>query len=63
MKSKNTVNKKVKDFSDGICCKISNVMMRYPKTYSDKIYDAVTIHEGIEEVHQAGIRQGLKLAI
>ena len=43
--------------------KISNVAKMYPKTFSDKIYDAVTIYEGIEEVKQAGIRRGLEKAI
>lgn len=63
MKSKNTVIKKVKSFSDFLCCELSNVMMQYPETFSDKIYDAVTIYEGIEEVKQVGIRKGLELAI
>lgn len=63
MKSKNTTIKNVKSFSDFICCKLSNIMMQYPETYSDKIYDAVTIYEGIEEVSQVGIRKGLELAI
>ncbi len=35
----------------------------YPKTYSDKVYDAVTIDEGIMEVERFGIREGLELAI
>ena len=43
--------------------KISDVAKKYPKTYSDKIYDAVTFEEGIAEVTQVGIRKGLELAI
>lgn len=55
---------KLSDLSDLICCnKISNIMNKYPKTYSDKVYDAVTIFEGIEEVEQVGIRKGLEMAI
>lgn len=53
---------KIKDV-DKICCEISNAIMQYPETYSDKIYDACTIYEGIEEVKQVGIRRGLELAI
>jgi len=48
---------------DKICLNISNAIKKYPKTYSDKIYDAVTVYEGIGEVEQVGIRKGLELAI
>ena len=55
---------KLSDLSDFICCnKISNVISKFPKTYSDKIYDASTIDEGIEEIERVGIRKGLELAI
>lgn len=43
--------------------KISNIAKTYPKTYSDKVYDAATIDEGIEEVERTGIRRGLEMAI
>ena len=45
--------------------KISSVKSKLfdPKTFSDKIYDAVTIYEGIEEVENVGIRKGLEQAI
>ena len=43
--------------------KIRDCAKNYPKDYSDKIYDAVTIYEGIEEVHSCGIRKGLELAV
>lgn len=43
--------------------KIRDCAKNYPQDYSDKVYDAVTIYEGIEEVHSCGIRKGLELAI
>ncbi|MBE6035619.1 MAG: hypothetical protein E7222_13120 [Clostridiales bacterium] len=43
--------------------RISEAAKTYPKTYSNKIYDAVTIDEGIGEVLDTGIRKGLEMAI
>jgi len=43
--------------------KIRDYAKHYPQEYSDKIYDAVTIYKGIEEVNNCGIRKGLELAI
>lgn len=43
--------------------KLKNARDEYPTTYSDKVYDAVTIDEGIEEVGRTGIRKGLEMAI
>lgn len=54
---------KLSDLSDFICLNVSNAIKKYPKTYSDKIYDAVTFEQGIVEVTQVGIRKGLELAI
>lgn len=53
----------INEVLDKICLKISNVAKTYPQTHSDKIYDAVTLDEGIEEVRQVGIRKGLEFAI
>ena len=43
--------------------KLKDVRNEYPTTYSDKVYDAVTIDEGIVEVTEVGIRKGLEMAI
>lgn len=43
--------------------KLEDILKYYPKTYSDKIYDAVTIYEGIGEVERVGVRRGLEIAI
>lgn len=43
--------------------KIRDCAKNYPQDYSDKVYDAVTIYEGIEEVHSCGVRNGLERAI
>lgn len=48
---------------DALITDIESAIEKYPQTYSDKIYDAVTIDEGIAEVEQVGIRKGLELAI
>ena len=42
--------------------RITNIAKTYPKTYSDKVYDAATIFEGIGEIENVGIRKGLELA-
>lgn len=54
---------KLSDLSDFICLDISNAIKKYPQTYSGKVYDAVTIYEGVEEIENVGIRKGLELAI
>ena len=43
--------------------KLKDTRNEYPTTYSDKIYDAVTIDEGIDEIERVGIRKGLEIAI
>lgn len=43
--------------------KIKDVRDKYPTEYSDKVYDAVTIDEGIAEVSEVGIGKGLEMAI
>ena len=48
---------------DALIADIESTIEKYPQTYSDKIYDAVTIDEGIAEVEQVGIRKGLELAV
>lgn len=35
----------------------------FPNDFSEKIYDAATIYEGIQEVSSAGTRKGLEMAI
>lgn len=48
---------------DALIAAIEYTIEKYPKTFSNKIYDAVTVYEGIEEVKNVGIRRGLELAI
>lgn len=48
---------------DALIAAIEHTIEKYPKTFSNKIYDAVTVYEGIEEVKNVGIRRGLELAI
>ena len=49
--------------TEEIIKKLKDVRNEYPTTYSDKIYDAVTIDEGIAEVTDFGIGKGLEMAI
>ena len=43
--------------------KLKDARNKYPTTQGDKIYDAVTIDEGIAEVENFGIGKGLEMAI
>ena len=43
--------------------KLKDARSQYPTTVGDKIYDAVTIDEGISEVIDFGMGKGLEMAI
>lgn len=49
--------------TEEIIRKLKDARNKYPTTYSSKVYDAVTIDEGIAEVTDFGIGKGLEMAI
>ena len=43
--------------------KLENELEQLPKTVSDKVYDAVTVYEGIQEISDYGKRLGIEACL